>query len=371
MQLHRWRRAVLKIGSSLVAPDGVLSTRYRLGIARFIAEARLQNREIILVSSGAVAAGKSVLPSLAENGSKFVSGKQALAAAGQARLIMSWATLFDFPVAQLLLTASDLQDRKRYVNAKNTLRELLNSACLPIINENDSIVTDELKFGDNDNLAAHVASLIDADLLIIGSDIGGLYDENPSQNTNAKKIDCVQEINAAIYHIAGGAGSKVGTGGMYTKIQAAERATKRGITTVIGSGKENDFFSALLDNRCIGTSFVPKGDRKTARKHWLEHHLIPEGKIFIDDGAAKALLERGASLLPSGVKSIEGEFQQGDAIEVLHLRESNAVCIGKGISQFDAAFLQQIKGLRTEAIIPMANGSVSDVVIHRDDLVLI
>lgn len=370
MQLHHWRRAVLKVGSSLVAPEGVLSTRYRLGIARFIAEARLQQREIILVSSGAVAAGRTVLPTLAEHGRKYLSGKQALAAAGQARLIMSWATLFDFPVAQLLLTAADLQDRQRYVNAKNTLRELLNADCLPIINENDSIITDELKVGDNDNLAAHVASLIDADLLIIGSDIDGLYDKYPGKFPDAKRIDCVDVIDASIYAMAGGAGTVAGTGGMQTKIQAAERAIKRGITTVIGSGQKTEFFHALLEDRCLGTSFVPKGDRQTARKHWLQHNLKSQGKILIDAGAFTALRERGASLLPSGITAIEGEFETGDAVDVIWQNGEQSQLLGKGLSQFDSSMLQQIKGLRRDAIAAIAGVNASDVVIHRDDLVL-
>lgn len=366
-----WQRAVLKIGSSLIAPDrDGLSDRYLHAIGHFITAAQASGREIVLVSSGAVAAGRALLPQAADRSRQTLVRKQALAAVGQAHVMQCWAAQLHCPVAQLLLTADDLQDRHRFVNARNTLRELLSLGCLPIINENDSVATEELKVGDNDNLAAHVAALIDADLLIIGSDIDGLYDKNPRSCADAKKIAVVEQIDASILAMAGGSGTSVGTGGMITKLQAAERATSRGICTVIGDARQPALFAALLENRSIGTLFHAHLEPLRARKHWLQHTLASRGSVEIDAGAWQALRERGASLLPSGVRAISGDFQQGDAIDIL-LQDSIGVrLIGKGISQYDATMMHSIRGLRSDDIAKKMGENGPDCAIHRDDLVL-
>ena len=240
MHLPDWKRAVVKIGSNLIAPGGqALSTAHLLPLARFVQASRAQGREVILVSSGAVAAGRAALRERSAE-AHGMAGKQALAAIGQARLMSFWARFFDEPVAQLLLTHDDLKHRRRYLNARNTLRELLALKALPVVNENDSVAVDELRLGDNDNLAAHVAVLAEAELLIIVSDIDGLYDADPRGNPDARLLPEVARIDAAIYALAGGAGSTVGTGGMRTKIQAAEKATTRGITTLIVNGRKPD-----------------------------------------------------------------------------------------------------------------------------------
>jgi len=366
-----WQRAVLKIGSSLIAPerDG-LSDRYLKTIGQFVAACHASNRELVIVSSGAVAAGRALLPQAGDRSRQTLVRKQALAAVGQAQLMQTWASALQSPVAQLLLTADDLQDRHRFVNARNTLRELLSLGCLPIINENDSVATDELKVGDNDNLAAHVAALVDADLLIIGSDIEGLYDKNPRSFADAKKIAVVDRIDATILAMAGGSGSNVGTGGMITKLQAAERATARGIATLIGDARSPALFDNLLANRCSGTLFRPCIEPLRARKHWLQHTLITRGQVHIDAGAWLALRERGASLLPSGICKVSGDFEQGDAVEIVIQQQNSDLCLGKGISQYDASVMARICGLRSDDILNLLGDSSQDCAIHRDDMVL-
>ncbi|NQD38154.1 glutamate 5-kinase [Permianibacter sp. IMCC34836] len=373
----RWQRAVLKIGSSLIAPDrDGLSDRYLKAIAAFITAANRSGRELVVVSSGAVAAGRALLPQAGDRSRQTLVRKQALAAVGQAQLMQCWASQLQMPVAQLLLTADDLQDRHRFVNARNTLRELLSLGCLPIINENDSVATDELKVGDNDNLAAHVAALVDADLLIIGSDIDGLYDQNPRTTPNAKKIAVVERIDATVLAMAGGSGSAVGTGGMITKLQAAERATSRGIATVIGDARNPDFLTSLLaddcqgDFDCQGTLFRAHGEPLRARKHWLQHTLTSRGQLQIDAGAWQALRERGASLLPSGIRQVSGDFQQGDAVDITLYQDDGVRLLGKGISQYDAGVLTGIRGMRSDEITQKLGNTGQDCAIHRDDLVL-
>jgi glutamate 5-kinase len=227
-----------------------------------------------------------------------------------------------------------------------------------------------LKVGDNDNLAAHVAALVDADLLIIGSDVDGLYDKNPRTAPDAKKIAIVERIDASILAMAGGSGSSVGTGGMITKLQAAERATARGITTIIGDARHSELFDALLENRCDGTLFSAHGEPLRARKHWLQHTLASRGNIQIDVGAWQALRERGASLLPSGVRAVSGEFQQGDAVDIVLAQDHGSRLLGKGISQYDAVVLNSIRGLRSDDISKKLGETSQECAIHRDDLVL-
>lgn len=368
MQLPAFHRAVIKIGSNLIAPGGLtLSTAHLLPVARFVQASRAAGREIVIVSSGAVAAGRAALREGGERVASTLPAKQALAAIGQARLMGFWARFFDEPVAQLLLTHDDLKNRKRYVNARNTLRELLSLNALPVVNENDSVAVDELKVGDNDNLAAHVAALVDADLLIIVSDIDGLYTADPRLDAKATLIPEVPHIDAAIYALAGGAGSSVGTGGMRTKIQAAEKATSRGIHTVLVNGRKAESLEALTRGELQGTLFRRTESARSAKQHWMLHALPSAGSIDIDAGAARALSEKGASLLPSGVLALCGEFRHGDAVEIRH----DGVLIAKGISQYAAVDLARIKGRQSSDIETVLGYCYSDTIIHRDDLVLI
>ena len=367
MQIPAWQRAVFKVGSNLIAPAGLaLSTRHLLGIARVIDQARTSGREIIVVSSGAVAAGRAALRAHGKPIPTGVSGKQALAALGQAELMRFWARFFDTPVAQLLLTIDDLSDRGRFLNARNTLRELRQLSVLPVVNENDSVAVSELRVGDNDNLAAHVAALAEADLLVLCSDIDGLYPADPRSNPGVARIDEVPLIDDRILAMAGGSGSAVGTGGMLTKLQAARRAAERGIGTVILDGADETALSALLVNQCKGTYFHPAQQRRAARKHWMLHALPCSGRILVDSGAAKAVRESGASLLPKGVESCEGSFDAGDAVELLHANQ----VIAKGISQYAASELVRIRGRHSRDIRDLLGEGAPETVIHRDDLVL-
>ena len=360
-----WKRAVIKVGSSLIAPsNNQCSTEFLVSIAKFISESRLQGKEVILVSSGSVAAGKGKIsykhrPSIAE--------KQAMAAIGQTQMMASWASLFDFDCAQILLTADDLHNRTRYVNIKNTLRELLKNQALPIVNENDTVAINELKVGDNDNLAAYTALVAEADTLIICSDIDGLYDADPRRNNNAKLIPEVSHIDEGIYQLAGGAGSSVGTGGMQTKVQAAHKCVDSGIQTLIVNGRDSAVFEKLAKGQTCGTLFTPNKSLDGARDNWLRHALKIKGQIEIDQGAQQALLEKGASLLPSGITQISGKFVSGDAVNICYKN----LPIAKGIVLYNATELTAIKGLNSQKIEATLGYNLGEVAIHRDDLVLL
>jgi glutamate 5-kinase len=367
-----WRRAVLKIGSGLIAPGGKkTSTKYMLPIASFITEARNQGKEIILVSSGAVASGLATQPVLLRRPTRSIPEKQALAAIGQPLLMANWSRFFDFPCAQLLLTYDDIHTRKRFVNAKNTVRQLLSLGCLPIVNENDTVAVEELKVGDNDNLAAYVAMLAEADLLIICSDIDGLFDADPRRHKSAQLIPLVEKIDATVYELAGDSSNPIATGGMRTKIQAAQKATVRGIDTVILNGTRRESLDQLTLGRLYGTLFRRTGHPMTAKKHWMLHALPCQGRLFVDAGAARALLDKGASLLPSGIVAVEGEFKSGEAVQVV-MREARAIVeIAKGICQYGSRDVMRIKGKKSSQIEAILGLFVTEEVIHRDDLVLV
>lgn len=364
MNSFSWQRAVIKIGSALIAPDGQqCSGRYLLPIARFINASREAGKEVILVSSGSVAAGRANIPvkhvaSIAE--------KQAMAAIGQVGMMANWQRFFDFPCAQVLLTYDDLHDRTRYVNIKNTLRELLKHQALAIVNENDTVAVNELKVGDNDNLAAYTALVAGADTLIICSDIDGLYSADPRKNADAILIPEVMQITADIYALAGGAGTSVGTGGMRTKIEAADKCTQSGIQTLIVNGRNGTVFDALQEGQVPGTLFKAQQSHKTARRLWLEHTLKTRGKITVDEGAKKALVSTGASLLPSGIVEVSGRFNPGDAVEI----HCNGQVLAKGIALYGAPELRQIKGVKSSQINAILGYDSGEVIVHRDDLVL-
>ena len=356
---------MIKVGSSLIAPDGhQCSPQYLRPIARFITESRAQGKEVVLVSSGSVAAGRN---KIAHNHLPSIAEKQAMAAIGQTQMMANWAGLFEFDCAQILLTSDDLHNRTRYVNIKNTLRELLNNHALPIVNENDTVAINELKVGDNDNLAAYTALVSQADTLIICSDIEGLYDGDPRSNPNAKLISEVDEITPHIHSLAGGPGSTIGTGGMRTKLQAAEKCAKSGIQTLIVNGRDGSVFDNLLQGKRQGTLFKPLKTPDNARRQWLKHTLKTAGKIQVDLGAKQALLKNGASLLPSGIIEVEGVFKPGEAVEIV----SEGQIIAKGLALYSAADLRIIKGMRSDNIAPTLGYSFGEATVHRDDMVLL
>lgn len=368
MNIDQWDRIVIKIGSALIAPNGqAVSGQYLLAIAHFITECRNNGKQVILVSSGSVAAGRLAVQS--GDTKPTIAQKQAMAAVGQMKMMANWQRFFDFPCAQVLLTHGDLRDRRRYVNIKNTIRELLANDILPIVNENDTVATQELKVGDNDNLGALVALVSEADGLIICSDINGLYNKDPKKHQDAELIPVIEQIDKNIYALAGGTTNKLATGGMLTKIQAAEKATSQGINTLIINGFKRQSFDALLQNQAIGSLFKATNGKIKAKKHWLRHTLKAQGQIFIDQGAVNALQNKGASLLSSGVCDIKGQWIKGDAVDVLE--QQSQQLIARGISQYDATELNKIKGSKSQAIQQILGYSPSDEVIHRDDLALI
>ena len=365
MAQFEWHRAVIKIGSALIAPEGYrCSNKYLLAIASFIASSREQGKEVLLVSSGSVAAGRGNIkhknhPSIVE--------KQAMAAIGQTRMMANWSALFDVPCAQILLTSDDLHNRTRYVNIKNTLRTLLENGALPIINENDTVATNELRVGDNDNLAAYTALVAQADTLIICSDIDGLYTADPRSHKDASLIPVVETIDATIHALAGGAGSNVGTGGMRTKLQAAEKCGQSGIQTLIVNGRKAEVFHKLAQGELQGTLFKPAKNRDNARSQWLKHTLKSSGKLQIDQGAKQALLQKGASLLPSGISNVIGNFKPGEAVEI----ECDGQVIAKGLVLYSPVDLRAIKGQKSDKIESILGYSYGEAVVHRDDMVLL
>ncbi len=361
--LPNWRRAVLKVGSSLLADvGGGLNDRHAAGLARFIAKSREQGREIVLVSSGAVAAGRGRIA----GGDDGIVMKQALAALGQAALMGFWQGLSAAPVAQVLLSHDDLRNRRRYLNARAALQELLRLGALPVVNENDTVAVDELKLGDNDNLAAAVASLVDADLLLIATDIGGLYSGHPQRDPDARPIADVDVVTPELLHAASGGAGALGTGGMRTKLEAASKAASAGIVTALFCGRDDAVVAALGDGVLHGTLVAAHGSRRSARKQWLGH-APASGVLRIDAGAQAALL-RGASLLPGGVLSVEGDFRRGDVVEV---RSADGIALARGQAQYNAGESARIAGRHSREIEAILGFRYGEAVVHRDDLVLL
>ncbi|UNK57589.1 glutamate 5-kinase [Pseudoxanthomonas daejeonensis] len=368
--LPAWRRAVLKVGSSLLAADGGgLSPRFALGLAQFVSASQAAGREVVIVSSGAVAAGRAILPKVDEAGAA-IAARQALAALGQAQMIGLWQRFFERPVAQVLLTHDDLRNRRRYLNARATLNELLALGALPVVNENDTVSVDELKLGDNDNLAAIVAALIDAEVLFIATDIDGLYDANPRTNPLARLVPEVVELTPEVFAMAGGSGSAVGTGGMRTKLEAASKAGAAGIDTVLFNGRRSDVLRGLAHDRLEGTRIRAARSRIAARKYWLRHAPLEPGAILVDAGAAAAIAQKGASLLPGGIAGAEGDFRRGDMVEVLLRDEGGEQRVARGISQYSAVDVRRIARRHSREIEAILGYNYGGNVIHRDDLVL-
>ena len=343
MKNHQWKRIVLKVGSALIAPERKgCSSRYLLHIAKFILQCRDMGIQVILVSSGSVAAGAHFFGNI-ENPSLAI--KKAMAAAGQNEMMAAWDRFFDFPSAQILLTHGDLQDRERYDSIRETVFALLDHGVLPIINENDVVTTDALKVGDNDNLSAMVAAAADADSLIICSDVDGLYDKNPNTNPDAKLIKQVCTIDQDISDMAGGAHSSVGTGGMKTKIEAAEKATSHGLSTYIINGfKESSFEQLILGNN-PGTIFTPYEMPMEQDLHWMTHTAKAQGELVIDADFDSPFDEHSEQLTSNEILEVRGEFSAGDTILVCsddgtHLAKAEAnysSCLLNFIATHDSA----------------------------------
>ena len=361
-----WQRAVLKVGSSLLTDGkGGLGKRNAVALARMIARFNDQGREVLLVSSGAVAAGRGLL---AGSGDGFAQ-RQALAAMGQTPMLALWQGLVEQPVAQVLLSHDDLRNRRRYLNARATLRELLRIGALPIVNENDTVAIDELKLGDNDNLAAVVASLVDADVLLIATDTEGLYTGHPGNDPDARPVPRIEQITHDIMLMAQGGAGALGTGGMYTKLEAATKTAAAGIDTVLFCGHDADTISALADDRLHGTFIPAHGERLVARKMWLRHTPPSGGAIRVDAGAAEALSEQGASLLSGGVVSVEGDFNRSAMVDVLPAEGYRR--LARGLVQYQSTDVQRIAGRHSSEIESILGFRNCESVIRREDMVLL
>jgi glutamate 5-kinase len=337
-------------------------------LVRQMAGLRLGGVEIILVSSGAVFAGREALgfPKVG----KHIPLKQVLAAIGQGRLMHLYRQLFelyDVTVAQALLTRADLTDRARYLNARNTLLALLERGIIPVVNENDVVAVEEIKIGDNDNLSALVANLVDADLLIILTDTAGLFTADPRRFPDARLIPEVTVIDDGIRTLAGATGTHRGTGGMVTKVQAAELATRAGATVIIAAGDEPDIVLRLAAGVAVGTRFVPTVSHVESRKRWILAEPA-RGELWIDRGAVEAVLKQGKSLLPVGVAAVAGEFERGETVRICDPAGRE---IARGIANYTAADLALIRGRRSADIEAILGYAYGEEVVHRNDLVVL
>ncbi|RDH82577.1 MAG: glutamate 5-kinase [endosymbiont of Galathealinum brachiosum] len=369
-QLANSKRWVIKIGSSLVTDDGRgLDAAAIKSWTEQITQLRQQGKEILLVSSGAVAEGMVRLNW--DNRPKALHNLQAAAAVGQMGLVQTYESCFQqhgILSAQILLTHDDLSDRRRYLNARSTLRSLLDLGVIPIINENDTVATDEIRFGDNDTLAALVANLVEADALIILTDQQGLYSEDPRKNPDAKFVSTGQANDASLHKMASSSGGSLGQGGMSTKLSAAQRAARSGTSTLITSGRNADALLAVARGEENGTLLLPDAEPMAARKQWLAGHLKVSGQLTLDEGASKVLLSSGKSLLAVGVTSVNGNFIRGEMVSCI---SHDGREIAHGLANYNAIEAAKICGKSSDEIEGILGYVDEAELIHRDNLVLI
>lgn len=369
-ELQRSKRIIVKIGSSLLTNDGRgLDQTAVQNWAGQIANLRNMGKEVVLVSSGAIAEGMLRLGFTSRP--VEIDELQACAAVGQMGLAQLYESSFrkhNIGTAQVLLTHADLADRERYLNARTTLRTLLRFGILPIINENDTVVTDEIKLGDNDTLGALVANLIEADALIILTDQAGLFSADPRKNPDAKFIQQATAGDPTLEDMAGGAGSSIGRGGMLTKILAAKRAANSGAHTIIVWGREKDVLVRLMQGELVGTHLVAQTAPLAARKQWLQNHLQTSGQFVLDDGAVNKLTKEGKSLLPIGVVEVRGEFGRGAAVTCLN---QAGEAIARGLSNYNSSDARRIKRHASSEIAAILGYVEESELIHRDNLVLL
>lgn len=364
------KRFVIKIGSNILATEkSGLNLDTINALSKDISHISSSGYEVVVVSSGSIAAGIKKLGLTKRP--KDIRHKQAAAAVGQSNLMWAYErgfAKFGKKVAQVLLTIEDFCDRKRYINAKNTLLTLLSYGVIPIVNENDTVSTDEIKFGDNDNLASFVSILVEADQCIMLSDVEGLYNDDPRLNKKAVIIDYVDAVTPKIEKIAGESKTFIGTGGMYSKVLAAKKATHHGIGVHIISGKQPGLLRALVNGEKTGTYFEPKEKGLSHKKSWIAYSSRSKGSIVIDSGAVKALSKMGKSLLPSGIVSVDGSFEVGDAVYCV---DDEGKRIAKGLMNYSSADIKKIKGHKTSEIEAILGYKYSDEAIHRDNLVIL
>ena len=368
LQFERARRVVVKVGSNVLTARQGLNIPVMRSIAGQISRLMEAGREVILVSSGAMASGLKKIG--LERRPDGLPQRQAVAAVGQAGLIMEYEKAFErhrLKAAQILLTSEDLSSRKRYLNARNTLNTLLDWKIVPIINENDTVSVEEIRLGDNDNLAAMITLLMDADLLVILSDIDGLFTRDPRTEPDAELIPVVGVITKSTEKAAGSIPGPLGTGGMMSKINAARKVNSAGVPMVVAKGDKPDILVRLFDGEAHGTYFVPRRHKLTRRKCWIAFSLKPKGILTIDAGARTAVTRRGKSLLASGIVGVQGEFTVGAPVE---FQAPGGEAVGVGLVNYGAADIRRIMGLRSQHISQVLGHKPYDEVIHRDNLVI-
>lgn len=364
------KRIVVKIGSSLIASRATGLRPDQIDrLADEIAALRASGREVLVVSSGAIVSGIKKLQ--LKEYPKSLPVKQAAAAVGQSRLMWAYEKAFErlgIQVAQVLLTHQDLADRRRFLNARYTLTALIGFGIVPIINENDTVAVEEIRVGDNDTLASEVAHLVDADLLVILSDVDGLYTEDPRKNPSATLIPLIPEITEDVERRAGVSSTFEGTGGMATKVRAAKKVGEYGVSTLIVNGERAGLLPSVLGGGPGGSLFLARERRLNSRKHWIAFTLRPRGHVRLDQGAVEALTKRGKSLLASGIVDVTGQFEAGDPISCL---DAEGKEFAKGLVNFSSDLLTRMKGLKTQDIQQQIGPQEYEEVIHRDNLVIL
>lgn len=366
--LSHVKRVVVKVGSGVISDANGLENNQVAAISEQVCQLLDRGLEVILVSSGAVAAGKGQLGIFGRP--QTIPQKQAAAAIGQTRIIREYKETFQsrqYNVAQVLLTRDDLSNRRRYLNARNTVMTLLEYGVTPIVNENDTVVVEEIRFGDNDNLSALVTNLVEADMLIILSDVDGFYDHDPAENPQAQLIPIVERVTAAIESMGGQAKGSLGTGGMSTKLKAAKKAALSGVGTLIVNGRSPQILTRIFAGEEVGTYFLPAQSKMTAKKHWIAFSKKPRGKLMIDDGGRDAVIKGGKSLLPSGICGVDGGFERGDAVR---LCDRNGQEFARGVISYSLAETLQIMGKQSADIEKILGYKYRDEVVDRDYLVL-
>ncbi len=368
--LKKARRIVIKVGSSVLVEKGIgLDLVGFTKLAKEISQLHRGPRKMTLVTSGAIAVGMEKLRF--DKKPDSLPHIQAAAAVGQPHLMKIYQDCFSNyhqKVAQILLTHDDLSNRRRYLNARNTLLTLLNLGYIPIVNENDTVAVEEIKFGDNDNLSALVTTLVSADLLIILSDIDGLYDHDPKTGDKANLIHLVEDIDRDIVNCATETLNPLCVGGMASKIEAARKAVRFGVSTVVANGRTEGVLNRILEGEEVGTLFLPLADRLSSRKQWIAYGLKPTGQIVIDAGAKEAIVSDGKSLLPTGVIEVRGTFERGDAVSCL---DSGGVEFARGLVTYSYDEMERIKGRKSGEVEGIIGYKYSDEIIHRDDLVVL
>jgi glutamate 5-kinase len=364
----RARRVVIKVGSAVLSEAAGLRVDVIEQLANQIEAAVKAGREIVIVTSGAVAAGRARMSKL--HGAT-IAARQAAAATGQIELMSAWARAFgvhDRAVAQILLTHQDLAERRRRANANTTISELLGAGVIPIVNENDTVAVEEIRLGDNDVLSSLVASLVQAHLLIMLSDVAGVLTGDPRERSDARLIAVITDPEAEMRGLVAESAGPLGSGGMATKLKAARQAARAGIAVIIAHGREDDVITIALDPaRETGTLIVPAGVKLKSRKHWIAFALRPAGSLGVDRGATEALCNKGRSLLPSGVREVRGDFGGGDCVSLL---DPDGVEFGRGLVNYPAADVLKVAGRRSAEIPNLLGYKVADEIIHRDNFVL-